>query len=171
MKLKKEKNFDLDAAIKEDTNRIIGSFILTKIRSWKNLLKLKWNHVELIIWNKELGMCVLTIKKKNNQIGYLTRLVDKYPPKTWGDIVFLRPKVRYTQKQLENLHESVRLRLENNGFKDLNCFSALVFLNKMLDIKTQATDLFPKCKYLEAGIKDFTQNENLQPIQLEAKKK
>ena len=127
--------------------------------------------VEPVIWTKELGYTVLTITKWNEP--KLSRLIETYPPDTWDKTVFLKPKWKYTEKQLVKLHNTITYDLEMNTFKDMNCFTGAVYLHKIASHseRTDGKDVFGSVmNWDKANVKDFTKNGNLQPIMLQGKK-
>lgn len=126
-KVKTEVQSEFDIAIKEDTIGMLGSQVFSK--KWHlflNPFKKKWNNVETIIFDPNLGVSVIGINSLG--VAVVNKFTKKYPPKTWPYIFMVRPVKKYTKKELYDMHGFIGA--YGDTFNDMNPFElALKLVN------------------------------------------
>lgn len=171
MKLKKTKDKTLIDAIKSDRNKMLGSIVLSRKWGFDNLFKRNYNITETIIYHDDLGISVIGKNKRGETV--VSRFIDKYPPDKWKNIVILRPKEKYSEKELVRMHETIKIAKVN--LDELGCYQLAVWLSKTArNIHTESNrqDLFPLVKNMKnIVIEHFTTNKNFEPISLNIEKK
>lgn len=170
-KNKKPKKYTILSAIKEDRNKMLGSIVLSKKWGFDNLFKRNYNIVETIVYHDDLGISV--IGKNKQGLAVVTRFIEKYPPEKWKEIVILRPKDRYSEKELVRMHDTIKIAKSN--LDELGCYQLAVWLSKTarnVNTESHKQDLFPLVKDMKGiVIEHFTTNKNFEPISLNVEKR